>query len=289
MAKSSYLRRMKTFDTLAPFELDTRAPGTYSEQLLIEGNSLLSTLFVESCDPGASILVSYWDSTTGTEVGEEYHLIDHKILTEPGSDRITVTRIHNKPNIRVVVSGGNARFGIYITVVSSFASDLDAALQFENEEINILRDKGMPITAYETTTDEWSFLRTNNGRLQIDVPGVLQVTQQTINFRRYNETLALAPATPTTHVDFTVPAGKRLFWSAGSGSADGWVKWNVDVDGVRWLTKRNAFDTPDVQLSLGAPTILLAGQRIMITVENIGDFGNPCSVETFLFGALEDL
>jgi hypothetical protein len=280
--------RLGEFSSKDLFPLATRAEGVYELETSIQGNSLLSTVFVASADPGAFVRVSYWDATTGANEGEVFALNEHPDLSS-GSHRLTVTRIHDKPRVKVEVIGGNVRFGVYITVVSSFATDLDAALQYEGDVIDVDRDKGIPITAYETTTDEWSFLRTNNGRLQIDVPGVLQVTQQTINFRRYNETLALAPATPTIHVDFTVPAGKRLFWSAGSGSADGWVKWNVDVDGVRWITKRNAFDAPDVQLSLGAPTILVAGQRIIITVENIGDFGNPCSVETFLFGALEDV
>lgn len=286
---SSFLRRLKTFDTVTPLSLENRTSGTYDVEFFIEGNSILSTIFVESIDPGATILASYWDSTIGTEVGEEFPLVEHRPMTEAGNDRLTVTRIHNKPNLRVVVSGGSARFGVYITVVSSFASDLDSALQYENEDVQILRDKGMPIAAYEITTDAWSFLRTKNGRLQIDVPGVLQVTQQTINFRRYNQTLSLVPNTPTTHIDFTVPTGSRLFWSAGSGSADGWVKWTVEIDGVRWLTKRNAFDDPNVNLGLGSPTILEAGQRILVTVENVGEFLNNCEAETWLYGALETI
>lgn len=292
MTGSSYLRRLKTFDTVTPVSLDSYGEGTFDVPFLIEGNSILSTVFVESLDPGVVVQCGYWDSTTGTDVGEVYPLVDHRPITSPGSDRLTVTRIHNKPNLRVTITGGSARLGVYVTVVSSFASDLDSALQFEGESVVIDRDKGMPIAAYETTNNTWSFLRTKDGRLQIDVPGVLQVTQQTINFRRYNQTLTLAKGIPTSHIDYTVPAGKRLFWNGGNGTADGWVKWTVEIDQdglglVRWMTKRNAFDDPNVNLSLGSPLVLEAGSRILIVVENVGDFGTPCDSETWLFGALE--
>lgn len=289
MAQDSHLRRLKEFDTVTPMALETRGPGTYEARFLIEGNSILSTLYVAEIDAGAVVQASYWDSTTGSDLGEEFALVEHKPVDAVGHDRLTVTRIHNKPNLRVVVTGGSAKFGVYVTVVSSFASDLDAALQFEGELVNVLRDKGMPITAYETTNGEWTFLRTKDGRLQIDVPGVLQVSQQTINFRRYNQSLALAPAASVVHVDYTVPAGKRLFWSAGKGTADCWCKWTVEIDGVRWLTKRNAYDDSNVELSLGQPLILTAGQRIITSVINDSFSGNSADVETWIFGSLEDV
>lgn len=294
MAAGRVVRRLSEYESLTFLELETRGPGTYIEEASIEGNSILSTVFVSSADPGASVLVDYFDVTTGAAEGEEYLLDSHPVLTSgPQDSRITVTRTHNKPRMRAVVTGGNVRFSVYITVVSSFASDLDAALQLEGEAVDFAKDQGMPIAALEATTNEWVFLRTLNGRLQVDVPGVLQVTQQTINFRRYNQTLALAPTTPTTHIDYTVPVGKKLYWNGGKGSADGWVKWTVDIDQgsglVRWGTSRNAFDEPDVNLHPGSPLILTAGHRIMVQVENIGDFGNTTEVETWIFGALEDV
>lgn len=285
----AYLRKLSPFDTVTPLSLQTRGPGVYDEVFQIEGNSILSTVFVEWADPGAEVVVSWFDTTTGEAVGEVYNLIEHRPLSSFGTDRITVTRIHNKPQLKATVTGGNVRFSVYITVVTSFASDLDAALQFEGDPVSILRDKGMPITAYETTTDQWSFLRTKDGRLQIDVPGILQVSQQVINFRRYNETLSLVGGALVEHINYTVPVGKKLYWLGGNGSADGWAVWRVDVDGVRFLTKRNAFDQPDVSLCLNAPVTFLAGQQISVTVENVGGFGHTIHTESFLYGALEDV
>jgi hypothetical protein len=200
-----------------------------------------------------------------------------------------VTRIHNKPNLRVTVTGGNARFSVYVTVVESFASDLDSALQYEGETVNIDNDKGMPIAAFEQTTSAWSFLRTNNGRLQIDVPGVLQTTQQLINFRRYNATLAAVPGTEYEHVNFVVPPGKRLFFLAGHGSADGTVQWIVEIDGFRWAGRRSTYDSRDVNLSIGSPVTLEEGQRIVAVAKNLSPYGRPCEIETWIYGALEDV
>ena len=286
---SDFLRRIKEFDTVTPLPLETRGPGTYEVKFLVEGNSILSTIFVSGMDPGTTVSASYWDSTTGSDVGEEFPLVDHRPLTAPGHDRLTVTRIHNKPNLRVTVTGGNARFGVYVTVVASFASDLDSALQFEGELVNILRDKGMPITAYEETTDTWSFLRTKDGRLQIDVPGVLQTTQQLINFRRYNATLTADPGTEYQHVNFVVPPGKRFFFLAGHGSADGTVQWIVEIDGFRWNGKRSTYDNRDVNLFLGSPVALDEGQSIVVVAKNLSPYSRPCEIETWIFGALEDV
>lgn len=285
---AAYVRTLNEFDSDPILPLISRPPGVYEQPVMIKGNSLLSTVFVESADVGASVKVDWWDATTGKEVGEEYLLGGHDSISTSGIiSRETVTRIHNMPIVRATVSGGNAKFSVYITVVSSFASDLDAALQKHLEIIDFARDKALPIVTWDTTTDKWVFLQSTAGKLQVDVPGVIQTNQQAINFRRYNQTPAMAKGAPTVHVDYTVPAGYRLFWLAGSGSADSWVKWTVDIAGVRWLTKRSAFDKPDVKLHLDSPLILTAGQRIIITAENIGDFGTAADVETFFFGSLE--
>lgn len=169
-----YLRRLGPFDSVDALRLESRAPGTYDVPFQIQGNSILSTLYIESADPGATVQVYYWDRTLGKEGIEEYQLAQHKPITL-GHDRLTVTRIHDKPNLRAIVSGGNVVFSVYATVVDSFASDMDSSLQSENEAVVLERDKGIPITALEETTGLWKFLRVINGRLQVDVPKILAV------------------------------------------------------------------------------------------------------------------
>jgi len=290
MAPVRVTRRLAEYESIDLLPLDTRAAGVYELETLIEGNSVLSTVFISSADPGATVKVSYYDTTTGDQEGEIYPLNEHPLLSSgPDVSRITVTRIHNKPRMRAEVNGGSVRFSVYLTVVSSFASDLDAALHLNGELVELSRDKGLPIVTWDETANTWNFLKSTGGRIQVDVPDVIQTAQQTINFRRYNQTSAMAKNVPTAHVDYTVPTGYRLFWLAGSGAANSWVKWTVDIAGVRYLTRRSSFDKPDVKLHLGSPLILTAGQRIIITAENIGSFGTVADVETFFYGSLEAL
>jgi len=163
-----YNRRLATFDSATPFELIERPIGIYEQEFLIEGNSILSTIFVESIDPGASIEVTYHDHTTGELVGEQYALAAHRVITTPiDSDRLTVTRIHNHPVVRCKVIGGNVKFSIYITVIASFASDLDAALKFNDQIVVLLKDKGMPVMGVDYVTGKYNFLKQLDGILQI--------------------------------------------------------------------------------------------------------------------------
>jgi hypothetical protein len=166
-----FLRKLKAFDSEIPLPLEEREVGSYTIPFEIDGNSILSTVFVESLDPGASVKVWYTDSTTGIDVGEEYFLAAHPEMFAFGNTRLTVTRIHNKPRLNVEVIGGKVKFSVYITVVDSFASDLDQALQVDQETVVFDRDKGMPIMAV-TLDGKFVFLRTEgDGTLSINSPG----------------------------------------------------------------------------------------------------------------------
>jgi hypothetical protein len=260
---------LNEFQTLALIPLESRTADTYFRLASISGNSILSSVFVKSMDPGATLFVRYWDTTTGGESSEQYPLGEHRIVL-PGmlgvkgyTDRETFTRIHDKVFCEVVVSGGAVEFGVYVTVVSSFATDLDAALQHEGDDVSIPLDKGIPITVYESTDDTWKFLRSTNGRLQVDVPGGIQVTQVIPNLRHYARTLPAIPGAVNTQISYTVPTGKQFYWIAGEGTGSTWTRWIVSIDGARYLVKRNAFDFPNVALNIGSPLLLTAGQNII--------------------------
>ena len=60
--------RLTTAQTRDLLPLETRAAGTYLVDLLIEGNSLLSTVFVKSIT--GTVQVNYHESTTGRDVGD---------------------------------------------------------------------------------------------------------------------------------------------------------------------------------------------------------------------------
>lgn len=141
------------------------APGTYTQRLLTEGNSLLSSLFVEQIDLGATVQVNYYDYGVGTEVGERYNLASHNIVNASATspDRLLVTKLHNKPVIEIIVTGGNARLGVYLTVVASFASDLDSALKKDGQIADLLNDKGIPVVTYDPVTGKFYMLRSDGG------------------------------------------------------------------------------------------------------------------------------
>ncbi len=177
MAGKAFLRTLHEYESDSVLPLVSRSPGVYEQELLIRGNSLLATVFVDGADPGATVKVEWWDATTGKDLGEEFILGEHDVLTSGGVSRKTITRIHDKPTLRATVAGGNATFSVYVTVVSAFASDLDSALKLHDTAVQVSRDKGIPIAAWDTSDDNWKFLRTKNGRLQVDVQTVVSPQQ----------------------------------------------------------------------------------------------------------------
>jgi hypothetical protein len=285
----SFLRTIKEFQSIVAVELGTYTTSTVDIEMAIEGNSILSTLFVSAMTPGSSITVEYYDAMTGQSEGEYFPLAAHPVvIAPPVTNRLTVTRIHNRPVARITIVG-TVRFSLYVTVVSSFATDLDAALQFEGDYINLARHKGMPIAAYETTTDEWSFLRTTSGRLQVDVPNVIQTTQQLINKVLTGQSLVALPATTYNHIDYTVPASKQLFIAGARGYSDSWTNWEMIVNGVTLVQQRNNQIRPDVDIKMPAPYRLVAGDQLIINATNVSDYNNNSIIKTYFYGAEEDI
>ena len=184
------------------------------------------------------------------------------------------------------MAGGNATFSIYITIVNSTASDIDSALVLHEQIANLLRDKGIPTVGYDPIDGRFYFLEVDEGRLII--AGEVQTTIKLINHRLYDQQLALAPYTPTTAITYTVPAGKKFTWLAGHGAADQKVRWDVTIAGVKWLTKYNAFDSPNPVLFPGNPVVLTSGEVLEVTVENKTPYGDDAEIETFIFGSEED-
>jgi hypothetical protein len=179
----------------------SRSPGTYLKTSRIQGNSILSSLFIKSLDPGASVTINYFDNTTGDLFGERYDLESHGTQTVAGStDRITVTRIHNKPICEAIVAGGNAEFGVYITVVSSFASELDRALVNEGQ-LAVPSNQGIPVVCYDESTNKFFFLRCTDGKISVsDVLGSPGV---------FAGSFVSTPGFLQTPFSVTVPGGKK--------------------------------------------------------------------------------
>jgi len=136
-----------------------RPVGVYYSKLDMAGNSILSTVFVEN-STGGTVLVEYFDFTTGDLLGELGELRSHIPMdTALTWHKTLVSNTHDKVIMRITVTGGPIKFSVYGTVKNSTVSDLDAALVSEDEVVNFLLNKGIPIGGIDEVNNVWRLLR----------------------------------------------------------------------------------------------------------------------------------
>lgn len=123
--------RLGLYESMTVIPIASFNPGVYYVRLgTPAGNSLLSTLFVKSAS--GSVEVEYEDSGPGdgTLPGEIINLGGHTVFnTGAVSERIIITRISNKPRIKVTVLGGAVEFGVHISIVSDFPDSSQGVTQ----------------------------------------------------------------------------------------------------------------------------------------------------------------
>ena len=191
------------------FPLKYYAPETYELIIQPNGNSLLSSLLVLELDPGASVTVNYWQTTSGTEAQERTNLVSHETVTttSTAANQLLVTRIHNKVFAEVIVAGGNAKFGIYASVVSSFATDLEAALKKDEQPVTP-NDRALPIAILNTTTNAYEIWEGQDG-----IPAVRLVGDIQVNLASVTNPVITNFVLPDnlTEVACAIPLGTRQF------------------------------------------------------------------------------
>lgn len=212
------LRQAQTRDLLP---LESRGPGVYEVKLLLEGNSLLSTLWVKTIDGGASVSARYYDVTSGRGDGEQGTLPSHPVATvaSTGHSKITVTPFHNNPVLEVTVAGGNAEFSIWGTVVSSFATDIGAALVFDQSTFVPTVTKGIPIVGLDRVQNKLFMINVENG--------VIPVSQSEAGdnvHMRYN---GVTDGTEQELLTRTVPVGKKMKVTVGRIVCRAHVVWEL--------------------------------------------------------------
>lgn len=232
------------FESSPFFELLQKGPGTYRQLGEIRGNSILSSVFIESIDPGATLQVNYFDTTTGATVGERYDLTAHDPI--PGTTpplttfRILVPRIHRRVACEVVITGGQVRFSVYCTVVSAFATDLDKALIREGDTFVQTDNRAMPAGVLDDSDGKLYFLRGKAGVLTIEqdfgVPAPL----------RTSPSLVTTPGSTVDIITSTVPVGKtwRLRSLVGACRAHGYYEVWVGSTRVSRLNSGPATENP---------------------------------------------
>lgn len=276
--------RLARFDSQFIFPRRVYAPGEYRVPIVAAGNSLLSSLFVPALDVGASLEVRYVQSTAGQPETEETFVVEHRTITAPATqaDQTLATKIHDKAVAIATVTGGNVTFGVRATVVDQFATDLDAALKFDGQAVNLLRDKGLPIAALDELTGQWRFVLADDGGLRVSGAFALQGVNKTLS-----GFAAVAPSVTEELISYTVPPGQSFTLLSGMGSALGDMRFVVLVDGVEILRAFNSFFDRNVKLSLDNPLRLTAGQVLKVEATGRSVFGTTNEANAFLYGSEE--
>ena len=272
--------RLVTAQTRTLLPLEDRTAGTTIRFLLIEGNSLLSTVFVESIDAGTTVKVNYYEDTTGRLASERKDLPSHVLQSVASTDpnKITVTPFHNSPILEaIVVGGGTARFSVHATVVNSFATDLDAALHLDADPADLLEDKGLPIQCYDETNDAFYFLRCDEGAISISgnvtLPPVTEVVTGTslIADTVTGSIISHSPATDSKQVQRIVMGG------------DGYGEFTIKINGSLWATVRNSWNDRTKTLEFGNK-VITTGDTITVEAKNVSLIGGgSCTYEAFIY------
>jgi len=266
------------FETNNIFKLESRAAGTYQSKMAIRGNSLLSSVFVQSIDPGATLQVNYYDTTTGTDaLSERFDLVGHDLITDADvgkTFRVTVSRIHNKPQIEAIVTGGNVVFGVYITVVSSFVTDLDNALVRDGDIFEPLINKGIPFVCLNRTTNTLHFAECTDNGLKVD--GTFTAVEEGNPFFASGSETSI-PGAVINVVSFTVPAGvtrkiKRLNITTSASGDFSLLVGGSEIDGgVFYEARKNIELKLDPSYPISAGTLV----ELKFTAEAEPTFGCP--------------
>jgi hypothetical protein len=239
-----YKHQLQDGQSLDLIPLESRPAGTYYAKLDLSGNSVLSTVLVEAADAGASVLVEYFDFTTGFEIGEGNLLRAHNPLSSGlATDKVLVGNTHDKAYAKATVTGGSATFSVYGTVVSTSATELADAIIEENQTVNFLTDKAVAMGGYDETNGVWKFLR-------IGEDGEILVSSVTIFENVIHADATIAKGSEQTLIDKTYVSDTRVIKILCEG--DGYGKFTVLINDSPWAIKRSSWNDRNVEIDMGA-------------------------------------
>lgn len=269
-------QRLGLFDQKDIIPMGVRT-GSDDQPLQLEGNSILSLVFVYAIDAGTTLSVDYYDSGSGTSLGEFNLVASHPILSTPGSNRILVTRLTNKTTVRWTVTGpGTAYFGVYAYVVSSFASDLDQALKVQGTIVDLVNDKGLVAMGYDSVQGKFFFLPIENGALKTtgaELPGDPRTLIS-------DDDLVTTPTISQDLIDSAVPAGETWRLRQVTVNCRAYGKFDILLDTVRIGSGRTGPATPNVVVTFNPYEI--ANTTQVIKVQFLETVGPVVDVEAYV-------
>lgn len=165
------LTRLNLYESMPVIPVQVFDIGSEITQIASYGNSLLATLWVKELDPGASVLVKWYDIGPGSGdfPGEKIYVAQHAVVaTSDTSDRRLVPGIHNKVWCEIIVTGGQVTLGIYATSVSSFPQ----YSPFRDEDLaNLGNDSGNPSVLLDRDLGKWFLASGKEGAANVNITG----------------------------------------------------------------------------------------------------------------------
>jgi len=262
------------------FEREARAPGTYIQIGEARGNSILSSVFINSIAAGATLKVNYYDTTTSPELGQRYDLVGHDLITDATAPlttlRVLVSRIHHKIVAEAIVTGGTIDFSLYATVVSSSASDLDQSLVRDGDTFIPETNKGIPIVCLNEATGELEFIR-----CPLKVSIVSDASDGTPYYIRGK--VNASPGNTVTVFTDTVPALTtrylKTLWVTAYNDAD----FSLEAGGVEVAAGRIVSTVhQNVEFNFYPPRPISTGTVIELKYSSESEPNYPCPVTAFL-------
>ena len=252
--------------------LISRGPGVFTQEMLIQGNSILSSIYLHDIGTATSVDVKYYDTTTGGDLlSERFDLDQHDPQSVNGvTDRVTVTRIHNKPVMEVTVVAGAAQFGVLISVVSSFATDLDAALIEDGETFIQDRTKAIPIACYDEAAGVMRFMRCVDGAIAVTVEGA--------GVPFHDNGVVSSAIGSNALTSFAVPALTTRKFTQCNISSFGQGVFTLTAAGVIIAMGRTMPGGPNAFFPFRTPKSVLAGSAVSLTFELLAGQPSPCDV-----------
>lgn len=256
-------KNLNEFQTTSILTLETRAAGFNDTiRMLIEGNSILSSIFVKSITGSPTLDVNYFETTTGSELEERRNITDaHPIITAASTspDQRLLTPFHNKVFCEIIVGGtGTIEFGIYITVVAAFASLLDRALKNHLEGVDLLLDQGMPLVLQDPVDGLWYLAKGDKGCLLIS--GDVSTTPGTGTFT--DAQTVTTPGIEQSIFSFSVPAATTRNLVSLRVSCRLPTTFNLEAGGATIATGRTGPSEPNAQFNWLPPRGVSAGTTI---------------------------
>ena len=134
---------LRQYGTLELIRYGAYQPGTHTVALRINGNSILSTLFVSTIEVGASVRVQYYEERQGIRRD-----LQANVLMEAGTSAIIVGPHQETLKVDIIVSNGAASFTCIATARNDQPFDMLALAHIDGES-EFTDDPGLAVRTIE--------------------------------------------------------------------------------------------------------------------------------------------